>query len=403
MAGAGPAGLAAALAVAQAGQRVTVLAPGVGPAGLAPARAIDLRTTAVLGDGIAYLQRLGVWERVAAVSAPLAGIRLIDDRNGWFRAPEVLFRAAETGRVAFGYNIPNAPLVAGLLAAATENAAVTLIETRGVVRAVPSTESVVLETQEGLFFRAKLAIAADGRASVVRAAAGIGTREWSYPQTALVVSFGHSRPHDGISTEFHRAVGPFTTVPLPDDRLGHASSLVWVETPDEAARLMALGDDAFVVAVERRLGGLLGRLHNLGPRAKFPLKGLMATTTGRNRVALIGEAAHVVPPIGAQGLNLGFRDGAALAEALSGLNGDPGDAVVTTRYARARAADLVSREIGIDLLNRALLTNMAPLQAMRGLGLHALANSPTLRRAAVEMGLRPPGPVPALMQPLAEV
>lgn len=395
--GAGPAGLAGALALAASGLPVTVLAPDIGPGALL--RASDTRTTAILGDGITYLQNLGVWDAVASVSAPLTGIRIVDDRDGWLRAPEVLFTASEIGRTAFGYNVPNAALVASLLAAARDNPRMTLIETRGVVRAVVTADAVTLTTQEQQVFQAKLAVAADGRRSLVRAAAGIATRDWAYPQTAIAVSFGHDRGHDGISTEFHRRAGPLTTVPLPDDASGPRSSLVWVETPDEASRLMALDDRAFGVALEARLRGLLGPVRAIGRRGTFAIEGLMAVAAARGRVALLGEAAHVLPPIGAQGLNLGFRDGAALAEALSNAGDDPGAPAVMAAYARARPSDLVSREIGIDFLNRALLSDLLPIQAARGLGLHALANSATLRRAAMQMGMSGPGLAPPLMRP----
>ncbi len=402
--GGGPAGLAAALALAAVGRPVTVLAPGIeaGIGANAPSRTGDTRTTAILGDGITLLENLGVWDALVAVSAPLTGIRLIDDRGGWLRAPEVLFSAGEIGRTAFGFNVPNAALVAALLAKARVDERIVLVETRGVARVVVDADGVTLTTQEEQVLQAKLVVAADGRNSLVRQAAGIATRDWAYPQTAIAMSFGHARSHDGISTEFHRRAGPLTTVPLPDDAAGPRSSLVWVEAPQEAERLMALADGAFVVALEERLRGMLGGMRSIGRRGTFPIQGLMAVTAARGRVALVGEAAHVLPPIGAQGLNLGLRDGAALAEAVAAAGDDPGAPGVMSAYARARPSDLVSREIGIDFLNRALLSDFLPVQAARGLGMHALANSATLRRAAMQMGMSGPGAVPALMRPLAK-
>jgi 2-octaprenyl-6-methoxyphenol hydroxylase len=359
----------------------------------------DTRTTAILGDGITFLENLGVWDDIKPQAAPLTGIRIIDDRGGWLRAPEVLFRASEIGRAEFGFNVPNAGLVAALLARARMMPAIDLIATRGVADVLVGGDHVQVKTQESQCFQTKLVVGADGRNSRVRAAAGIATRDWSYAQTAVALSFGHARSHDGISTEFHRAAGPFTTVPLPDDGNGPRSSLVWVERPEEAQRLLALDDGAFRAELETRLGGVLGRVRNLGPRGTFPIHGLMAVRPGQGRVVLVGEAAHVLPPIGAQGLNLGFRDAAALAAALTLGGTDPGAPSVVEAYARARPADLVSREIGIDFLNRSLLSDAGPVQALRGLGLHALANSRTLRRAAMELGMRGPGAVPPLMQP----
>jgi 2-octaprenyl-6-methoxyphenol hydroxylase len=398
--GGGPAGLAAALALVSVGAQVAVLAPGIGPD--AGPRAGDTRTTAILGDGITYLENLGVWATLEPVSAPLTGIRIIDDRGGWLRAPEVLFRAEEIGRAAFGYNVPNVALVAALLARARGQAGLSLIETRGVTDIVCGDTHVVLTTLENQQIRAGLVAAADGRKSLVREAAGIAARTWSYPQSAIAVSFGHTRSHDGISTEFHRGAGPLTTVPLPDDADGPRSSLVWVETPAIAAQLMSLDTAGFMAALEPRLGGLLGRVTSLGRRGTFPIEGLMAPVAARGRIALVGEAAHVLPPIGAQGLNLGFRDGASLAAAVAEHGkSDCGAAAVIGAYAGARPSDLVSREIGIDLLNRALLSNLLPVQAARGLGMHALANSATLRRAAMQLGLNGPGTPPPLMRPRA--
>ena len=420
--GGGPAGLAVALALAAKGRAVTVLAQGLpcvvpevasasgGPhlATHSPPLARDTRTTAILGDGITLLQNLGVWDRLAAVCAPLTAIRIIDARGDWLTAPEVLFQAQELQRAAFGYapfgyNVPNEPLRAALLAVAAAHPAITLVPTRGVSAMLPGAGHVVIETSENTAFEARLLIAADGRGSIAPKAAGITMRSWSYGQVAIATSFGHGRPHGGASNELHRRTGPLTTVPLPDTPEGPRSSLVWVETPDAAARLMALDDTDFLVALRGALGGLLGPLHSVDRRGSFPIRGSMATSVAKNRIVLAGEAAHVVPPIGAQGLNLGFRDAAAIADAVADTHGgDPGAAAVMAAYARARAADLVSREIGIDLLNRSLLLDFLPVQAVRGLGLHALANSSTLRRAAMRIGLRGPGEVPSLMRALAK-
>ena len=398
--GGGPAGLAAALAVASSGANVTVLAPAMGDPGAPNRRPADTRTTAILGDGLTLLRNLGVWDDLAAVSAPLTGIRIVDDRGGWLRAPEVLFQATEMGLAAFGYNVPNEPLRAALLRQVIAHPAITCAETAGVTDVVPDVQVVTLKTAESQVFQTKLVIAADGRNSIARTAAGIATRAWSYPQVAIATSFGHARAHGGISTELHRRSGPLTTVPMPDDVDGPRSSLVWVETPDAAARLLALPDADFAAALDVHLGGVLGRVRGIGRRGSYSISGLMAVTSGKGRIALAGEALHVLPPIGAQGLNLGLRDAAALADATAGV-ADPGADAVIAGYARARAADLVTREIGIDFLNRTLLMDFLPVQALRGLGLHALANSRQLRRAAMMMGLQAPGAIPRLMQPLA--
>jgi 2-octaprenyl-6-methoxyphenol hydroxylase len=251
---------------------------------------------------------------------------------------------------------------------------------------------------EGGKARGKLAIAADGRNSAIRAAAGIDTRTWSYGQVAIAADFRHSRPHANITTEFHRRAGPLTVVPLPGD----VSSLVWVETPIEAKRLVALEEKAFLGELSARLQGLLGQLCDLGPRAVFPLMGLQAEHMGRKRTALVGEAAHVIPPIGAQGLNLGLRDAACLADCASAAHAEGADVgadAVLGAYQASRAPDVLSRTVFVDLLNRSLLLDFLPAQALRGLGLHLLANAGGLRRLLMRGGLQSPGAVPRLMQP----
>ena len=397
--GGGPAGLAAALAIAHRGAAVTVVAPAL-ESDLTPSTLPrDTRTTAVLGDGITFLDNVGVWKVLRPVSAALTGIRIVDDRGGLLSAPEVLFDARELERTEFGFNIPNDPLRAALLAAAAAHPAVTLAATAGVVEVIADGDAVILKTAENSVHHARLVVAADGRRSLARAVAGIAERAWDYPQVAIATSFGHARTHGGISTELHRRAGPLTTVPLPDDGRGPRSSLVWIETPEESHRLMALDDAAFIATLETHLKGLLGRVSHVEKRATFPIRGLMATSLARKRIVLAGEAAHVVPPIGAQGLNLGFRDAAAVADAVAEHGArDPGAAEVLAAYERSRRPDLVSREIGIDMLNRALLLDFLPVQAMRGLGLHALANSPMLRRAAMRMGLAAPGQASSLMR-----
>jgi 2-octaprenyl-6-methoxyphenol hydroxylase len=187
-------------------------------------------------------------------------------------------------------------------------------------------------------------------------------------------------------------------VPLP----GLASSLVWVETREEAQRLAGLGEEDFRTALETRLQGLLGSVGGIGARALYPLSGLEAEVFGRNRVALVGEAGHVVPPIGAQGLNLGLRDGAALADCIADAlreGRDPGGAETLAAYTRARRPDVSSRVLAIDILNRSLISGLVPVHLARGLGLHALRAIGPLRRLVMREGLDYAHARPTLMQP----
>lgn len=384
--GGGPVGLVAALLLAELGLKTALVCAD------APAN-VDRRTAALFTGSIELLSSLGVWADCAGVSAPLLGIRIIDDTGSLLRAPETLFRAEELGLAQFGFNVPNAVLVAALMAAAQQRPALSVI--RGTANNIELGSSETDFVAGGFRIRAEIVIGADGRQSPVRTAAGIAARTWEYPQGAVVCSFTHQRPHNGISTEFHRSVGPLTTVPMP----GNASSLVWVERRAEAKRLVGLADDAFREELATRLNGLLGDVEAVTPRGMFALSGLTAATLGVRRAALVGEAAHVMPPIGAQGLNLGLRDAAVLAEVLARGGKDLGAATVLDRYATSRAADVASRITAIDALNRSLLTEFLPVHLVRGLGLIALGAMPALRKIVVREGLQPSLASPAIMRP----
>ncbi|HRY08272.1 MAG TPA: UbiH/UbiF family hydroxylase [Hyphomicrobiaceae bacterium] len=397
--GGGPAGLATALSLARTGMSVALAAPPHRPAGDRP----DMRTAALFPGSINMLTNLGIWDNLAEQCAPLVAIRIIDDRDALLRAPEVTFHADEIGRPTFGYNVPNSPLVAALMARCRAlTPTLTLIDTKGVTQLQIGKEQVSISLAEGRVLSARLVAAADGRNSLCRTSAGIDTDTWHYDQSALTTIFSHSRPHGGYSTEFHRPAGPCTTVPMP----GNRSSLVWVERPEVAAHLAADDDATFRRALEHRLHGLLGTIGELSPRVVFPLSGLTAKSFGKNRVALIGEAGHVIPPIGAQGLNLGFRDAAALAdcvcEALSEGRDIGGDETLTA-YDHARRADVASRSWSIDLLNKSLLSPVLPVHLARGAGLFALKSISPLRRLVIREGLQPSFVEPMLMRERSQV
>jgi 2-octaprenyl-6-methoxyphenol hydroxylase len=384
--GGGPAGLFAALAVKSIGLDVTLLAPPVGP---------DRRSSALLGGSVRALETLGVWQSLAAKAAPLRVMRLVDDTGRLVRAPLFEGRASEIGLDAFGFNILNNDLNAALLTA-VENAGVHLIAEPAASVDIGEAE-VNITLAAGRTVRTRLVAGADGRRSLVRQAAGIGIVEERYPQTAVTANFAHSRPHHDVSTEFHTPSGPFTLVPLP----GNRSSLVCVVTPDEAASLLALDDVAFAREIERRSQGILGKVTLEPGRGRFDLTVMTPTRFGGPRVALIGEAAHVVPPIGAQGLNLGLRDGAALADCLADallVGADIGGAAAMQAYDIARRADIVSRSAAIHTLNRSLLSEFMPLNSARGLGLWLMDQIGPLRRAFMREGLQPGHALPRLMQ-----
>lgn len=387
--GTGPAGLASALALA--GLDVRVVAIGAPPTGR------DTRTAALFAGSITLLENLGVGRVCRDAGEPIAGIRIIDDMGALLRAPEVTFTAAEAGLERFGYNVPNARLVEALRARAAELPRLTLVDAN-VGEVLIGDNGAEVRLADGRTLTVRLIVGADGRQSLCRQAAQIPVKMWDYEQSAVTCTFAHQRPHGGVSTEFHRPAGPFTIVPSP----GRTSSLVWVERPDIAAELAGLQEAAFREALEQRLHGMLGAVGDIGPRGVFPLTGMTAQEAGRNRVALVGEAVHVIPPIGAQGLNLGLRDAACIADCVAdalAAGGDIGAPAVLEAYGRMRRTDIASRIWTVDLLNRSLLSTAAPVQALRGIGLHILKNVGPLRRLAMREGLGPSFIAPRLMQP----
>jgi 2-octaprenyl-6-methoxyphenol hydroxylase len=383
--GGGPAGLVAAIALATAGVETLLIAPPAEP---------DHRTTALLAGSVTALEMLGVWSACVPHAAPLRKIRLIDATGRLIRAPEVLFTSAEIDLDAFGHNIENRHLIAALEARA---ATLKLPRIVGAAVSIVSDETGVTIKHGNGEARVKLAVGADGRRSLCRAAAGIETTHRTYPQTALTLNLAHARPHDGTSTEFHTESGPFTLVPLP----GRRSSLVCVLDPAHAAELAAMDDAQLSREIERRAHSLLGTMSVEPGRGIFPLAIETADAFARNRIALVGEAAHVVPPIGAQGLNLGLRDGATIAELVAEArrqNIDIGAPELLGRYDVQRRADVTSRAIAVDLLNRSLLTDFLPAQGARGLSLYLVDRIGPLRRVLMREGVAPAASQPRLMR-----
>jgi 2-octaprenyl-6-methoxyphenol hydroxylase len=386
--GGGPAGLTAAIALAEGGIP-TVL---VGKRAAKP----DNRTTALLAGSVTALQTLGVWDHCAAHAAPLKIMRIVDDTGRLWRAPEVKFDANEIALDAFGYNIQNCHLVEALEQRARALSSLQMIEAQ-VDAVLPQPDAISVELKDGVALHAALVVGADGRRSLCRAAAGIDVDDRRYPQVALTVSMRHSRPHHNASTEFHTPSGPFTLVPLP----GLRSSLVWVLDPAQVDAFAALDDHALSGEIERASHSILGKIEVEPGRGLFPLHIATARRFADKRIALVSEAAHVIPPIGAQGLNLGLRDAAAIGELAVGAHRrrhDIGGADVMAGYDRMRRADIGSRALAIDLLNRTLLTDFLPVQSARGLGLYMIDRIGPLRRAVMREGVAPGAAQPRLMR-----
>jgi len=377
--GGGPAGLAAAIALAQTGANTALVARRAPYA--------DNRTTALLGGSVDFLRELDVWPRCQDNAAALQAMRLVDDTGRLIRAPEVRFSADEIGLGEFGYNIENRLLIAALEERAAELPGLARYDDEAELIS-PEEYDVAIRTGQGKSLSARLVAGADGRQSLCREAAGIGVRRRDLSQSAVTFNVNHSRPHRNISTEFHTPQGPCVFVPLPGDR----SSVVWVAAPKEAGRLIALSDEELSEAAERQSHSILGRLRLEPGRHLFPLAIEQPRQFAHHRTALVGEAAHVIPPIGAQGLNMGLRDAADIADVVRraiASGEDPGSPQVLKRYDSARRGDVLSRTFAIDIANRSLLSDFLPVQSLRAAGLHLIGSFGPLRRLAMREGLAP--------------
>ncbi|MDJ0512072.1 MAG: FAD-dependent monooxygenase [Methyloceanibacter sp.] len=395
VAGAGPAGIATALALHHVGATVALAGPS--PVQTATVRP-ETRTAALLSSSVDFLKRLGVWESLLPDAAPLRAIRIVDASRSLLRSPDIVFEARELGLDAFGFNIANTALSTVLYDRA--RAVLPHLASEPIETVELGADHVTLTLEKGRQIACRLVAGADGRRSICRQAAGIETRDTHYEQSAIAASFRHSLPHRGVATELHREGGSVTSVPTPDDNL---SSLVWVAGAENAKTLMALDEVVFAAELQDNFDQTLGVISDIGPRASFPISGLTAKQMAANRTALIGEAAHIMPPIGAQGLNLGLRDGAALADCVADAlrhGRDPGGQHVLAQYSRARQLDVLSRTVGVDLLGRSLLTKLLPIQLARSAVLTGLNAFAPLRRLVMQAGLAPPSDLPRLMRPV---
>ena len=399
--GTGPIGLITALACARTLQRTRAKGPQIilcGPKPTTDQLDKDTRTTAFMQPSLSMLENLAILETCQQNAAPLKHLRMIDDCGSLLRAPDCLFSASELGLETFALNIPNKDLNRALINAISnppkDAVPITWLETEAVTSITPHPDHVDIETREGKKFQAAFVIGADGRGSISRQAAGIAATSWQYDQTALACAFTHSAPHNATSIELHRRAGPLTLIPLQADpeRGEYHASLVWSLTPQEAENKLSLDDNSFCQQLFQASHGLYGEIKSAGKRVAFPISGMKLDKLAANRIALVGEAAHVVPPIGAQGMNMGMTDVAHLMDAITEIISksstpftDPGR--LEDEYNQARYNDVRQRTAAIDLLNKSLLFSYLPLQAGRAAGLSLMKALPPLRKYIMQQGL----------------
>lgn len=384
--GAGIAGLTAAAAFGSAGYRVICVDPAP-PVTDAHTEGADMRTTAILQPGRDTLERAGLWSRLAPHAAALEVMRIIDASDP-DRANHVTkdFKASDISDAPFGWNLPNWLLRREILAHIEALDTVTFRPGIATTGYLSRTRHAAIRLSDGSRIQAKLVIGADGRNSALRRAARIPVQRHRYGQKALAFSVQHSQPHQNISTEIHQSGGPLTLVPLPDRNGQPASAVVWMDDGPRQLARSQIQVPAFETALTERSCEVLGPLTLATNRTVWPIISQHAARLVAPRLALVAEAAHVLPPIGAQGLNMSLKDISTLTDLVDGAQ-DPGDADLLARYERARLPDIRLRIAGIDLLNRASQVSSPFLQRARAHGLNALYSVGPLRKNIMQLGL----------------
>lgn len=377
IAGGGLNGPALALALAGAGLSVAVVDPR--PADLRAGDAFDGRAYALAVASTRLLSALGLWQDLAPQAQPIRQVKASQGLPGEGAATLFLhFDSAETEEGPVGHLLEERFLYRALLAG-MEAAAVTHLPGVAVTGQTPDISGVTVGLSDGRQMRAQLLVGADGRGSGVADRAGIARRGWDYGQTALVAAIDHELPHEGIAHQYFMATGPLAILPLP----GNRSSIVWSETRANAQAIAALDDAAFLDVLRPRVGDFLGALSLAGPRFSYPLSLSLAERYAAPRVALVGDAAHGVHPIAGQGLNLGLRDVAALAEVLVGAarrGEDIGADLVLERYQGWRRFDATALALGMDGVNRLFGSDNPLVSGLRGVGMGIVTAIPALRR-----------------------
>jgi 2-octaprenyl-6-methoxyphenol hydroxylase len=397
IAGGGFAGLTLAIALRQGlgpSFSVTVADPAFGKS-----HAGDERASAIVAAARRLFDTIGVWHRVAEDAQPILDMVVTDSKLGDAVRPVFLTFAGdvEPGEP-FAHMIEN-PLLVDALADKAREIGVELRSTAvaNFSRPEDSAQRLDIDLADGAAFATRLLVAADGARSMIRNSAGITTHGWSYDQSAIVINVAHERDHEGRAEEHFLPAGPFAILPLK----GRRSSIVWTETTAEAARIVALPDDAFHDELERRFKLHLGDIRVMGARRAHPLGFFVARSFVAERIALAGDAAHVIHPIAGQGLNMGLKDVAALAEVIvdaARLGLDPGGADVLARYQRWRRFDTMAMGVATDGLNRLFSNRSDALRFARDIGLGIVDRLPNLKRLMIREAAGLVGEVPKLLR-----
>ena len=394
--GGGLSGPILALALAQAGLKVTVI--DALEQKLRKNAAFDGRSYAVALTSQRLLGGTGVWDAVADHSAPILEIKVTDGRAGEGPSPFFMhFDHAEIEEGPMGYMVQDRFLRRALLDAMGQTDGVTHVSGETVINQAVTPSGVNVTLSSGKVLHGALLVGADGRSSATASRAGIKRSGWGYDQTALVCAIAHEKPHHGIAHQFFMPPGPLAILPLP----GNVSSIVWSETARTAAAFHALSDREYLTMLRPRFGDFLGEITLTGKRFTYPLSLSLALSLVKDRVALIGDAAHGVHPIAGQGLNAGMRDIAALAEVITdGLRRgeDIGSPNVLGRYEQWRRFDNTTLAVATDTFNRLFSNDNTTLRGLRTIGMGVVNAIPGLRRSFIREAAGLTGTLPRLMQ-----
>lgn len=387
--GAGPVGGVLACLLVRAGVRVAVVDRAPFPPMEHPD--FDGRCYAIAAGSQRILEHAGLWAALPLAPGPIREIRVSDGRVGRRPAPLFLhFRGQEAGVEAFGWMVEARALRMALNARLHAEPGL-LVAAPSAARVERRADGATVTLDDGRRIACRLVVAAEGRDSPMREAAGIPVTRFGYGQTGLVGAIGHERPHHGVALEHFLPAGPFAQLPMAGVAgAPHASAFVWTERSAQAARLLALDDAAFTRELARRLGGHLGAVRLLGRRWSYPLGALHAHRYFAQRLALVGDAAHGIHPIAGQGLNLGLRDAAALAAqvgAAAAAGSDPGEEALLRRYQASRRPDNLLMLAATDGLDRLFSTDLSPLRLARDLGIAAVHRLGPVKRAFVRQAM----------------
>jgi len=392
--GAGFAGLALAIALRQGLGDPFVVAV-IDPT-LAQPQSKDPRASAIAAAARRLFEAIEVWDVVAPNAQPILDMVVTDSKlDDAVRPTFLTFDGEVEEGEPFAHMVENRHLVDALVAKAKELG----VELRpGAVAGFENADGTVdVALADGAGMSARLLVGADGARSLIRERAGIVTHGWNYDQSAIVTTVAHERDHDGRAEEHFLPAGPFAILPLT----GKRCSIVWTETARDAERIVALPDNNFHHELEKRFGLQLGELKVIGPRRAFPLALFTARTFIGERLVLVGDAAHIIHPIAGQGLNMGLRDVAALAEAIADaarLGLDPGGSDVLERYQRWRRFDTMTMSIATDGLNRLFSNHSDVLRLARDIGLGLVERMPALKRMFIREAAGFTGDVPKLLK-----